>query len=1842
MDKSKKPPATAGGGGTGATGAGAAAPGAPGGAGGGGGPGKGPGGTAGGGGGKGPGGKGPPKGKPSDSDAPGASGKAEGEPGSAKDDASANGDKAKPDKADTEQPSQPKPGSAGATVRDGAQKVLNLAMKSEWAPVEAVLKGLEKAVAAGGDDSNQTPLAGVLDPATGMTPLMFAVKDNRTPILDRMIELGSDVGARNNDNYNVIHIASMYSREDVVKLLLQKRGVDPYSTGGSRQQTAVHLVASRQTGTATAILRALLTAAGKDIRTKTDGLTTSMFASLRYRRRQRRQAATWKEIVRHNFLQKGKIPLLLAVEAGNQSMCRELLSSQTADQLKATTTNGDTALHLAARRKDVEMARILIDYGANVDVQNGEGQTALHIAAAEGDEAMVKYFYTVRASAAITDFQDRTPMHLAAENGHASIIEILVDKYRASIYERTKDGSTLMHIASLNGHAECATTLFRKGVYLHMPNKGGARSIHTAAKYGHVGIISTLLNKGEKVDVPTNDHYTALHIAVQSAKPAVVETLLGFGAEVHVRGGRLRETPLHIAARVKDGDRCALMLLKSGAGANKTTDDGQTPVHVAAKNGNVLTLDLLLEDNGDPLIKSNVGETPLHLGARNCHPQIVKHLIDFVLMKHGKEVLRNYLNFTNEDGATALHYACQVVKEEVKKPNGDRDIVRMLLESGADVALSTKSTQETCFHAVAVAGNNDVLTEMISHMSATDIQKAMNRQSSVGWTPLLIACNRGHMDLVNNLLANHARVDVFDNEGRSALHLAAEHGYLQVCDALITNKAFINSKSRVGRTALHLAAMNGYSELVKFLIRDHNAVVDILTLRKQTPLHLAAASGQMNVCKLLLELGANIDATDDVGQKPIHVAAQNNYSEVAKLFLQQHPNLVMATSKDGNTCAHIAAMQGSVKVIEELMKFDRNGVISTRNKLTDSTPLQLAAEGGHADVVKVLVRAGASCTDENKSGFTAVHLAAKNGHGQVLEVMRSTNSLRVSSKKLGLTPLHVAAYYGQADTVRELLINVPATVKSDSPSGTSLVPELGNESGLTPLHLAAYSGNENVVRLLLNSAGVQVDAATTENGYNPLHLACFGGHVPIVGLLLSRSAELLHSVDRHGKTGLHIAAMHGHYQMVEVLLGQGSEINATDKNGWTPLHCTAKAGHLDVVKLLVEAGGSPKSETNYGCAPIWFAASEGHNDVLKYLMHKEHDTYALMEDKRFVYNLMIVSKNHNNKPIEEFVLVSPAPVDTAAKLSNIFMVLSTKEKERAKDLIAAGKQCETMATELLALAAGADSAGRILTATDRRNMEFLDVLIENEQKEVIAHTVVQRYLQELWRGTLNWTAWRIMLLFVGFIVCPPVWIIFTLPLGHNFYKVPIIKFMSYLTSHIYLMIHLMIVGITPIYPVVRPSLLPYWYEWGLLVWLSGLLLFELTNPSDKSGLGSIKVLVLLFGIIGVGVHVSGMLYVNKTYWPTLMYCRNQFFALSFLLACVQILDFLSFHHLFGPWAIIIGDLLKDLARFLAVLAIFVFGFSMHIVALNQSFHNFSVDEIRRLPRTVASAAYFSDDGGDIANTEVERVKRVAVAKEQINDYRRKHKADMRMNPILSFELLFFAVFGQTTTDQTQIDKMTPNTTRTQPYWTEYLFKIVFGIYMLVSVVVLINLLIAMMSDTYQRIQAQSDIEWKYGLSKLIRNMHRTSTAPSPMNLVTTWFVWIVEKVRARIVKKKRPSLVQMMNLHRGQQSPRTKAGAKWLSKVKKGQVAPKDSTALSVMHLSPLGSQVSFTTVNTTRIENVADWEAISKKYRALVGHDSEDGGSMKDSEGDNHSTNNGPGGGGNDQMGNNVNANKV
>ena len=77
-------------------------------------------------------------------------------------------------------------------------------------------------------------------------------------------------------------------------------------------------------------------------------------------------------------------------------------------------------------------------------------------------------------------------MHLAAERGHTAVVEFLADKFKASVFDRTKDGSTLMHIAALNGHPDTAMVLFKKGVPLLMPNK-----VRGVAEYDKLFIQNT-------------------------------------------------------------------------------------------------------------------------------------------------------------------------------------------------------------------------------------------------------------------------------------------------------------------------------------------------------------------------------------------------------------------------------------------------------------------------------------------------------------------------------------------------------------------------------------------------------------------------------------------------------------------------------------------------------------------------------------------------------------------------------------------------------------------------------------------------------------------------------------------------------------------------------------------------------------------------------------------------------------------------------------------------------------------------------------------------------------------------------------------------------------------------------------------------------------------------------------------------------------------------------------------------------------------------------------------------------------------------------------------------------
>ena len=115
---------------------------------------------------------------------------------------------------------------------------------------------------------------------------------------------------------------------------------------------------------------------------------------------------------------------------------------------------------------------------------------------------------------------------------------------------------------------------------------------------------------------------------MESGKSSVVEALLGHGAQVHIRGGKIGEAPLHIACRIDEakGEQCSKyvtrpgkcpaehslycrscrMLLKSGADANLAMADGRTPIHIASEAGNIGVIRLLLENEANILATDEV------------------------------------------------------------------------------------------------------------------------------------------------------------------------------------------------------------------------------------------------------------------------------------------------------------------------------------------------------------------------------------------------------------------------------------------------------------------------------------------------------------------------------------------------------------------------------------------------------------------------------------------------------------------------------------------------------------------------------------------------------------------------------------------------------------------------------------------------------------------------------------------------------------------------------------------------------------------------------------------------------------------------------------------------------------------------------------------------------------------------------------------------------------------------------------------------------------------------------------------------------------------------------------
>jgi hypothetical protein len=141
---------------------------------------------------------------------------------------------------------------------------------------------------------------------------------------------------------------------------------------------------------------------------------------------------------------------------------------------------------------------------------------------------------------------------------------------------------------------------------------------------------------------------------------------------------------------------------------------------------------------------------------------------------------------------------------------------------------------------------------------------------------------------------------------------------------------------------------------VSLLLESGQVDPDVLNDHEASPLHLAAAAGHEEVCRLLLDHGAPADAKDAEGYSPLALAVRQGHPETLLCMIEAGVgNLKERVGPERNTLLHIAAESGSELVVEVLVSAGEGAVkVDARNE-DGATPLQVACARGHLAVVKV-------------------------------------------------------------------------------------------------------------------------------------------------------------------------------------------------------------------------------------------------------------------------------------------------------------------------------------------------------------------------------------------------------------------------------------------------------------------------------------------------------------------------------------------------------------------------------------------------------------------------------------------------------------------------------------------------------------------------------------------------------------------------------------------------------------------------------------------------------------------------------------------------------------------------
>ncbi|XP_023272324.1 short transient receptor potential channel 4 [Seriola lalandi dorsalis] len=623
-------------------------------------------------------------------------------------------------------------------------------------------------------------------------------------------------------------------------------------------------------------------------------------------------------------------------------------------------------------------------------------------------------------------------------------------------------------------------------------------------------------------------------------------------------------------------------------------------------------------------------------------------------------------------------------------------------------------------------------------------------------------------------------------------------------------------------------------------------------------------------------------------------------------------------------------------------------------------------------------------------------------------------------------------------------------------------------------------------------------------GRTALLIAIENENLEIIELLLSFSVyvgdALLHAIRKEVVGAVELLLNHkkpsGGMQVPPILLDKQFSDFTPDI---TPIILAAHTNNYEIIKLLVQKGVSMPQPHEVRCNCVECVSS---SDV---------DSLRHSRSRLNIYKAL-------SSP-SLIALSSEDPFLTAFRLSWELQELSKVENEFKSEYEELSQQCKQFAKDLLDQTRSSRELEMILNYRDDINLleeegnndlARLKLAIKYHQKEFVAQPNCQQLLASRWYDEFpgwrrrHWAGKFFTCVFIGLLYPVFAFCYLILPKSRYglFIRKPFIKFIchtaSYLTFLFLLLLASQHIVTTEQDRQDRQGPAPTTVEWMILPWVLGFIWAEIKQMWDGGFqdyvhdwwnlmdfvMNSLYLATISLKIVAYTKYSGSKPRNQWEMWhPTLV--AEAVFAIANIFSSLRLISLFTANSHLGPLQISLGRMLLDILKFLFIYCLVLLAFAN---GLNQLYFYYETKA--------------SDEKG--------KCKGIRCV-EQNNAFSTLFE---------TLQSLFWSIFGLISLYVTNVDA--------DHQFTEFVGATMFGTYNIISLVVLLNMLIAMMNNSYQHIADHADIEWKFARTKLwMSYFEEGATLPAPFNIIPSpksfWYLmcWIKRQVCER-TNSKRP------------------------------------------------------------------------------------------------------------------------